>query len=457
MKNYDMFYDCLFENEEFLNILYKFHSSNWDKMSPEDKKMTASMFVDKYCDILQIGTLVAQVQTSSSNKHSGYYADSKMLINCVINDDIPSYDILDTLFHELRHNYQHRAIVYNLSNLEYVDEKERKRWKINCNYSTLGVSNYISAQGPNAQYYLFQPIELDAFKAGLSLTKKSYSLIKKKLGEDPKWLDYADMNLERVLCVFSQDPYYVKLRENYEKEIFQIFKQNKKEFDKEERFINIAKYTMEKDPSQMSDSELMSMFSLYVWGYIENDTKIDLLIEFNKRLFPFVNTKIKKAGNESIKINGSEPIVYNDVMNLLNTMFTYDFKKYVDNIIDGKIQVNDKLKDDLMLNMYKDEKGQLVNFIKDSDNLLMYSVTPFGLLESKIIKPIFEKMIENERKVYGEEVHDDLKSMITFYDEREYIKFLEDFHEESFDEIYENLIRGMAENIAIDNLQRKKR
>ena len=38
MFEYDSFYDILFGNEDFLNVLYKFHSSNWDKMDYKERK-----------------------------------------------------------------------------------------------------------------------------------------------------------------------------------------------------------------------------------------------------------------------------------------------------------------------------------------------------------------------------------------------------------------------------------
>ena len=54
----------------------------------------------------------------------------------------------------------------------------------------------------------------------------------------------------------------------------------------------------------MSLEEIISLFSVYVWSYIEDDYKLELLKEYDKRVNEGKPVKIELDGNSVIKING---------------------------------------------------------------------------------------------------------------------------------------------------------
>ena len=185
MFAYDKVYDRLFANEEFVDILCKFHTSNWEKLNKAERIAVLQEFVNKYVEILEIGDM--KLKGDKRNKHySGSYYDIGGLVN--FNEDAveksSQYDIMDTLFHELRHNFQRRAVAKNLSRYETVSEEDRKLWKLNFLVSPRGYGNYISTEGENAGLYYYQPVERDAFMTGFSLTRKAYELVKERMGED---------------------------------------------------------------------------------------------------------------------------------------------------------------------------------------------------------------------------------------------------------------------------------
>ena len=52
MFKYDDVYNLLFENQEFVDILCKFHSSNWNQLNKKERDQVIRSFIDKYCEIL---------------------------------------------------------------------------------------------------------------------------------------------------------------------------------------------------------------------------------------------------------------------------------------------------------------------------------------------------------------------------------------------------------------------
>ena len=47
MFAYDSVYNRLFENGEFVDILYSFHSSNWENLDSTGRKLLIKLFIDK--------------------------------------------------------------------------------------------------------------------------------------------------------------------------------------------------------------------------------------------------------------------------------------------------------------------------------------------------------------------------------------------------------------------------
>ena len=444
MIKYDSLYNRLFDNEEFVEILYKFHSSNWSTLDKKGRFAVLNEFVDKYAEIFDLGDM--KVSKNASKGTAGYYYDLKSLVNVYGEaiENTSQYDVMDTLFHELRHNFQHRAISKNLSDYETVSDETRRKWKTNFLVSPRGYSNYISNVGENANLYIYQPVEKDAFMTGLSLTKKSYDIIKEKLGEDIAFVAYAQMNKNVIMMFFADEDKYGSSVKNSEEACFEIFEKNNKEREIEKKCLAIAKKTMEKPIEDMNLEEIISLFSVYVWAYLDDEYKMDLLIEYDSRVNKYKPAKIEKDGNSAFKICGRVNTREN-ICGILNDLFSYQFALIVDKMIEGKEPCNPKLREELRINMYTENKKR-INYVRDVDNFLLYSMQPYALLEGRTIIEWFKKIKEVETKIYGVD-KGDYEHWIDFYDNDKYIPYIEEFYEQPFEEIYNGLVDNMRKNI----------
>jgi len=443
MFKYDKVYDNLFNNSKFLDILYKFHSSNWENLDVEARYGIVKEFVECYCDILKIKKIKAN---KVSTKFCGAYYDMGSLVDVShksIKED-PAYEVMDTLFHELRHNYQERAIDGNITELESPSEEEIKNWSLNFMSSPSGYSNYISTEGENSELYRFQPVEEDAFRHGLSLTRKSYELIKEKLGKDDEYAYYGAQNRNVIMALYSNEEEFVDNLTKSREKVFEIFKNNNKKFEIEKKCMKIAEKIMKKEVEDMSKEELCSLFSVYVWAYLDDDYKIELIKEYDSRVNKYKPVKIEKFSNSAFKID-DVPVYRSDVLSILNMLFSYEFRKKVEGIISNKEECNENLKEDLKVNMYT-IKSRKINYIKDADNLFTYSIQPYAIFEGKVIIEQFREMQRSEEKIFGIK-EGDYDSMIDFYDYDKYIPFIEKFYEKPFKEVYNDLVNSMRENI----------
>ncbi len=444
MFEYDKFYDYLFNNEEFLNIIYKFHSSFWNSMDIKARNELIQSFINKYCEIFKMDSV--KMQNINLGHNAGVYEDLSSVVS-VSKDGISSesqYDVMDTLFHELRHNFQHRAVDGNLSDIEYASEKQIKDWKINFLNSPMGFSNYISNVGENGHLYYYQPVEEDAFKTGLSCTKKAYEIIKEKYGEDEQFVIYARRLATTIMIYFSNEDLYCNNREEKREEVFNLFNTNNKKFETEKKCIKIASKIMEKNLEEMSFEEINSLLSVYVWGYLDDDYKVEILREYDRRINKNTHVKIDKKGNSGIKIN-KDLFSRNDILGILNMLFTYEFQTKVADIINDKEDCNPKLKEEIKINMYTNN-GKLINYVKDSENFLLYSIQPFALLEGKIVLKQFLDIKKAQENIYGV-ISDEYESMIDFYDYDKYIPYIEKFYGKSFNSIYNEQLKEMKKRI----------
>lgn len=444
MFEYDKFYDYLFNDEEFLNIIYKFHSSFWNSMDIKARNDLIQSFINRYCEIFKMDYV--KMQNISLGHNAGIYEDLSSVVS-VSKDGISSesqYDVMDTLFHELRHNFQHRAVDGNLSDIEYASEKQIKDWKVNFLNSPMGFSNYISNVGENGRLYYYQPVEEDAFKTGLSCTKKAYGLMKEKYGDDKQFVVYARRLSNTIMIYFSDEDLYRNNREEKREEVFKLFNTNNKKFEDEKKCIKIANKTMEKNLEGMSFEEINSLLSVYVWGYLDDDYKIEVLKEYDRRINKNTHVKIEKKGNSGIKIN-KDLFPRNDILSILNMLFTYEFQTKVSNIINGLEDCNPKLKEEIKINMYTNN-GKLINYVKDSENFLLYSIQPFALLEGKVVLKQFLDIKKAQENIYGV-TSDEYESMIDFYDYDKYIPYIEKFYGKSFNSIYNEQLKEMKKKI----------
>jgi len=326
-----------------------------------------------------------------------------------------------------------------------VSEETRKLWKLNFLVSPRGYRNYINATNDEHSYlYAYQPVEEDAFMTGLSLTKKSYDIIKPILGEDLAFIGYAKMNKNTIMLHFSDEKAYAESRKNGEEQVLALFAKNNKEMKTEKACLAKAMETAKKDVKEMTMEELMSLFSVYVWAYLEDEYKLALLKEFDSRVNKYKPAEIKFSGNSAFKVCGSV-ILKERICAILNDLLSWEFKIYVDKIISGEERCDPKLREELIANMYKVD-GKKVNYVEDKDNFILYSIQPFAMFEGKTIIKWFEKLKEVEKQFYGIE-SDHYDEWVDYYDNEKYIPYLEKFFEKPFEEIYGELVEEMKKKM----------
>lgn len=442
MFKYDDVYNLLFENNEFVNILYRFHTSNFNNLDKKGQNDLIREFIDKYCEILKIDQM--KFKKGQSKHYAGAYMDigGSVLVN--LDNNCNQYDVMDTLYHELRHNFQHRAVSKNLTELESVDEELVKKWKVNFLSSPRGYSNYISTKGENSELYYYQPVEKDAFMTGLSLTKKSHDIIQEKYGRDSVYEKYGRAQMVTIMLYFCDEKEWVENMKIAESKVEEIFAKNNKEKEIEKKCLTIANKTMEKEIEDMTMEELMSLFSVYVWAYLDDDYKLELLQEFDSRVNKYKSLKIEMDGNSAFKINGLQH-ERNQIMNILNTMATFQFENYTKAVVKGEAPSDEKTREELKLNLFKDGK-KMINYVKDSENFFLYSIQPYALLEGKMVIELFKKIKNVEIDTYDIDTgyYDD---MIDYYDYDKYIPFVEAFYNRSFDEIYDDIVNQMRNKV----------
>lgn len=452
MFEYDSFYNVLFENEDFLNVLYKFHSSNWDKMDYKEKKKVVDDFLNIYCEILKIPHIK---KNNIKIKYAGVYLDSLSSIlvdDGYLNGKKNQYDLLDTLFHEARHNFQYRSIVNNLSSIEWVSEENRKLWKMNSRKSPAGYSNYINVEEKGNLYYI-QPLEEDAYKAGLLLAKNSFKFIKDKLGEDLKYYEYCKGQEENIMFFFSDDELYKTIREQHKKEVMEYFEKNNKFFELEKKCSDIAKPIFSKKVEDLSLYEIQSLFSSYVWPNLDIDYKVDVLKKFDKLTNKVALIDIVKSGNSGIKIDN---LIYSAeyIHAIVNYIYSVQIFDMACAIAKGKLDFDEKIKDDLITNMIMVNRKR-INFIEEKENMFTYAIQPFALFEAKLAYKWFEELKKIHIDVYG--FNDDgYDGWLDTYNYKKIIPYVEKAYKKPFREVYKQLVSDMKENLQIALEEKEK-
>lgn len=445
MEKYDLFYDILFEDEEFLNVLYKFHSNNWKNLDAKGRDKVIKSFIEIYCDRFNIDKVS---KYSLKGGYQGVYFDlvsSIYVKDAYLKDDANQYDLIDTLFHELRHNFQRRAVAGYLTKYEYVSDNDMKAWELNLKSSPAGYSNYIGASGEKEHLYLCQPVEIDAFKHGLLLTRKTYDVIRKKIEDkDPKFTEYCVTNEPNIMYLFSNEKIYAETRVKHRKELYEFYRNNNKVFDLENKCMSIAEPILSKKEGELTLEEMETLFSSYVWASISIEKKIEILKRYDELTNDIEPVKIEKAGNTGVKV-GKFIFESNYIHSVLNAIFSCQCIEYADAIVDGKIECNSDIKEDLIANLYI-HKGKEINFLIEEDNQFEYSIQPYALFEADFINEKLDRLKKRHYEVYGVEdkAYDVIKEI---YNYKKMIPFIENFYGKPFKQVYDKLVRRMKNNI----------
>ena len=143
---------------------HKYSQENWDASSVENRKKILQDYMDEIISIYGLKNVKTKIKWDSNAEYSasritwGYYShgshsvtlNAQALTDSQGNWD--SYDLLETVSHELRHAYQHEAVDHPTKFM--VSKETIDTWKKN-------FDNYIDS-GTNYQQYRDQPVEVDA-------------------------------------------------------------------------------------------------------------------------------------------------------------------------------------------------------------------------------------------------------------------------------------------------------
>ena len=445
MKQLESMYDLIFEDKKLQQVFLNIHSSNWDKLTIKEKQNVIKQINGRVAALY--GYEICKIRTDDSancGSQNSFTWEISLSNHTLENYD--GYEVIDTYFHELRHAFQHRAVQNRLTDKEIVSEDNKNKWKRN-----FLPQNYF---GGDSDYYAYQSVELDAWVTGLLFARKIYFMNKKVIKEeDPKWEEYCSKHRSLIMTLVSDCKEAKKVVEENEEEIDRIYATRSDSVEQLEKGIEYA-HTILKDKKieELSFEEIAILMSPYAFPTL--DTKQSVAVA--KRY-----SELVKVGDEEIlvKENTVGSIKVGELLHgidnaygLANDILTINYKRIVELIIndmDVGFEVNDTMRNELKLNMYKDKKGKHINYISDMDNLLLYSVQPIAKYESAYVLNEFKKLKDAELKAYG------TNSSVWSYWERMYdntliFKTFARLVDMPFSEYYKKQLKEYKANIAKD-------
>lgn len=451
MFTYDKFYDRLFENEQFISLLDNFHSSNWNKKSEKEKIILGKEFVKLYSQILGIKNIKISFGDFGFNGYGGYTPETEEInfnSKQVFCDDFTVYMFVEALFHELRHYYQDRAIKGKTGKYETADSEQVEKWRINWKKNIGSVNNYIDLE-EGLEFYMCQPIEFDAYKISINLTKKVHDILKNKIGKDSEFEMYCDGRMYDILFINSNDMYYVKLREKYNKMIQARFDANKEYVSIQDKCMENTKVLLEKGVNNLTKEELQSFCCSYIWEELASNDKVKImnrLIEMEE-MTESIKTKVDVNGN--FIVNGGKR--YSSIEFLLE-LYLLKYDNWVSDVLDGVVDCDKKVKDDLLVNLYK-INGKEINLIDFDTDEIYYRLQPYGYYGNKFVYECLKGVWDSINNIHG--VHDKvLLSQMKNIENASFCKYLEDIYGDSFENIYKESLDAMRENI--QEIKKKK-
>jgi hypothetical protein len=152
--------DC-YMKEQIAALLAQsqYSEAAWNAADADGRKQMLNDFMNDVAEIygVDINTTINFTNTppSGGTINYGSYTNSKQRINIneyIINNRSNSYDLMNTVVHELRHAYQHQAVEHPEKFI--VTQETLDRWE--CNFD-----NYVSS-GDDFDLYREQGVEIDA-------------------------------------------------------------------------------------------------------------------------------------------------------------------------------------------------------------------------------------------------------------------------------------------------------
>ena len=445
MRQLDSMYNAIFADTRLRELFLNFWGPVWSKTSVEDKVKIMTEINERVAKIYGYST---PALNQVNNKNYGSFAafNWKLTLNPDVLANDTGWENIDTYFHELRHSFQHRAIENELTDSEKVEKRNKYLWQRN-----FLPGNYF---GGEHAFYLYQPVEEDAWRTGMLFAREVYKLCREHYSEqeDETWKTYCTLHKNIIVDFISENEdskeKLGKIGDSI-KEIYDGRQSDLEQIEIGKKFIA----NLEKVPvSEMTFEQVAILLSPYAFTYIDVEKKVELLnryvelIKVGRRKIP-----VKENTVASISVGGHLYSVSSS-LTLVNAVLSVQFKNIVDYVLKGQdvgYTINENAKKELILNLYKNAKNKKINYVGDVDNLFVFSLQPYARYESSYILKEFKKLKEIELQYYGKN-YDGWKYWEDFYDNGKIYKMAEEVFGMKFKDYYKALLATYAERIKQD-------
>lgn len=443
LKTLDKMYDIVFEDEKMQELFLNFHSKNWYSLAIDEKKKIIEEMNKRVAELYGYTPNSIRYEKSGFyGSHSAYKGEISVNLTSLENDC--GYEVLDTYFHELRHDFQSRAVENELNEGEYMDPEFKEELIKN-----MLPGNYLI----DGEYYKFQAMERDAWFTGMLFARRVYLLNKQKITtNDQMWQKYCADHKDVIINFISDNEesrnkineMKAHLEEQYDSKI-----EDKPQYDMGRMIYDVLKH---QNFDELSFKDVASLLSPYAFSNLDISEKVKLLSRYRDLVkYGGLKYSIKENTIGSIKLrNRTFPI--ESSLTLINDLLSFNFENMVEDIVSGRKQaypLSRRAINELTLNMYKGRDGKKINFVKDSDNLFTFSLQPYAKYESGYILSEFKKLKQVELEVFGKR-HSVWDYWDNFYDNKIIFETASEVLGVPFEEYYENLLEQYRENIMRD-------
>ncbi len=445
MRQLDSMYTAIFADTRLRELFLNFWGPVWSKTSVEEKVKIMTEINERVSLIYGYATpKLNQVH----NKNYGSFAafNWKLTLNPDVLANDTGWENIDTYFHELRHSFQHRAVENELTDKEVVTKKSKSLWQTN-----FMPGNYF---GGDSAYYLYQPVEEDAWRTGMLFAREIYKLCKDHYQEqeDESWKQYCTLHKNIIVDFISENDDSLEKLGRINDSIQEIYDGRQSDLEQIEMGKKFIADLENVPVSEMTFDQVAILLSPYAFTYIDIERKVELL----NRYADFIKVGRKKIAIKentvaSISVGGHLYSVAS-AHTLINAILSVQFKNIVDYVLQGKdvgYTINENAKKELRLNLYKNGKGKKINYVADVDNLFVFSLQPYARYESSYILKEFLKLKEIEKTYYGKN-YDGWKYWEDFYDNGKIYKTAEAVFGVKFKDYYRALLKTYVERIKAD-------
>ena len=446
MRTLDKMYNPIFEDENICKLFLNFYGPTWTSLTVERKIEIMTELNERVSKIYGYPTPSLN-QVKDKNYGSFAAFNWKLTINPKVLEEDTGWETLDTYFHELRHAFQHRAVENELTDKEEVLGKSKLLWQRN-----FMPGNYF---GGNSEFYLYQPVEEDAWRTGMLFAREVYRLCKNHYHiEDASWKKYCSLHKNIIVDFISENEDSIEKLAKIEGLINEVYNEREEDLEQIEKGKQFIKEYENKPVSEMTFEDLGILLSPYAFTYLDVEKKVEILKRYVELIKIGRKTiSVKENTVASIEV-GSQLYSVSDPHSLINGILSIQFNNIVEYVLKGEdvgYSINQNAQKELRLNLYKNKDKKRINYIKDSDNLFVFSLQPYARYESNYILKEFMKLKEVELNHYGKN-YDGWKFWEDFYDNKKIYKTAEVVLGVKFVDYYRALLATYSERIKEDLL-----